>query len=46
MEYQTQQLKLFPALSHCFGFQFASQFLWDCYHVNQEVTDNFETSSP
>ena len=36
MDYQTQQFKLFPALALCFGFQFASQFLWSSYHLRQE----------
>jgi hypothetical protein len=36
MDYQTQQFKLFPALAISFGFHFASQFLWESYHLRQE----------
>ena len=36
MDYQTQQFKLFPALAVSFGFHFASQFLWESYHLRQE----------
>lgn len=34
MEYQTQQFKLFPAMSMCFAFNFANTRLWHYYEEN------------
>ena len=40
MDYQTQQMKLFPSLAMAFSFHFAGQTLWNAYN---EVQDQMES---
>ena len=42
LDYLTQQQKLFPALSLCFGLAFAAQTLWERYEDNVGAQDKGE----